>query len=97
MSSEESNPNFSLSDNVRSFIQQAYDNSIDLTVKSNREEMVKQFKDNFPDQNPKTIHILFSKEIPKIAKAYNIDPDNVKQKPSKKFTKDNEIKVNPKE
>ena len=99
MSSNEasSTDNFSLSDNVRSFIQQAYDNKIDLTVKSNREDMVKQFKEHFPKENPKTITTLFSKETPKISKAYGINPDDVKREPAKKFTKSNEIKTQPQE
>ncbi len=93
MSSEESPNTLSLSDSVRSFIQQAYDNKIDLTIKSNREDMVKQFKEHFPNENAKSIRVLFSQEIPKIAKAYNINPDDVKKEPSKKFSKDNEINV----
>ena len=93
LSSEESPGNFSLSDNVRAFIQQAFDNKIDLTVESNRKDMMKQFKEAYPKANESTVRVLFSKEIPKIAKAYNINPDDVKREPAKKFTKDNEINV----
>jgi len=96
-SDETTNPEFSLSDNVRGFIQQAYDNKIDLTIKSNRDDMIKQFKDNFPDQNIKSIRTLFSTEIPKIATAYGIEPDTVKKEPSKKFSKTLEGKTKPQE
>ena len=85
---------FSLSENVRSFIQQAFDNKIDLSVPSNRKEMIKQFKENFPKVKPSTIDSVFSREIPKIAKSYGVNPDEVKKSPAKKFSKDNEITVN---
>ena len=95
--SSEPQTNFSLSDQVRSFIQQSFDNNIDLSVESNRKNMIKQFKEAFPDANANTVRTLFSQETPKIAKAYNINPDDVKREPAKKFTKDNEIKVKPTE
>ena len=95
--SSEPQTNFSLSDQVRSFIQQSFDNNIDLSIESNRKNMIKQFKEAFPDANANTVRTLFSQETPKIAKAYNINPDDVKREPAKKFTKDNEIKVKPTE
>ena len=102
MSAEEpapSNPEstFSLSDNVRSFIQQAFDNKIDLTVASNRKDMINQFKKAFPDEKADTIRVLFSQEIPKIAKAYGLNPDDVKKEPAKKFAKGLEKKTQIKE
>ncbi|MBI1663914.1 MAG: hypothetical protein IS860_10650 [Nitrosopumilus sp.] len=102
MSAEQTKPSdatsdFSLSDNVRSFIQQAYDNNIDLKIESNRKDMIKQFKEAFPNENPKTISTLFSNEIPKVSKAYGISPDDVKQKPSEKFSSKLKSKTKPKE
>jgi len=93
MSATES-PTISAVDRVRGFLQQAFDNNIDLTVKSNRESMIKQFKELYPNDNQKTVQTLFGKEIPKMAKAYNINPDDVKQQPAKKFSKSNEITIN---
>lgn len=95
--SETPESTLSVTDSIRGYVQQAFDNGIDLSVKSNRESMIKQFKDAFPKENPKTISTLFGKEIPKIAKAYNINPDDVKQKPAKKYSKDNEISITPTE
>ncbi len=85
---------FSLSESVRSFIQQAFDNKIDLSVPSNRKEMIKQFKESYPKEKQSTIDSVFSREIPKIAKSYGVNPDDVKKTPAKKFSKDNEINVN---
>ena len=94
MSESPDNNQISVIDRVREFLQQAFDNQIDLTVKSNRESMIKQFKEAYPNENPKTIQTLFGKEIPKMAQAYNVNPDDVKQQPAKKFTKSNQISVN---
>ena len=93
--SPENNPP-SVVDRVRDFIQQAFENQIDLGVRSNRDSLIKQFKETYPKENQKTISTLFGKELPKIAIANNIDPAKVKQKPAKQYTKDNDIKINPK-
>ena len=93
----EASSDFSLSDNVRSFIQQAFDNKIDLSIASNRKSMIDQFKNSFPNEKPDTIRVLFSQEIPKVAKAYGVSPDDVKKEPAKKFAKGLEKKTKPKE
>jgi hypothetical protein len=85
---------FSLSESVRLFIQQAFDNKIDLSVPANRKEMIKHFKEAYPKVKPSTIDPMFSREIPKIAKSYGVNPDDVKKSPAKKYSKDNEINVN---
>ncbi|MCJ8305445.1 MAG: hypothetical protein HRU07_00155 [Nitrosopumilus sp.] len=85
---------FSLSESVRSFIQQAFDNKIDLSVPSNRKEMIKQFKEAYPKEKQSTIDPIFSREIPKIAKSYGVNLDDVKKTPAKKYSKNNEINVN---
>ena len=95
--SSDASSDFSLSDNVRSFIQQAFDNKIDLSVASNRKSMIDQFKKAFPDEKPDTIRVLFSQEIPKVAKAYGVNPDEVKKEPAKKYSKGLEGKTKPQE
>ena len=55
--------------------------------------MIKQFKESYPKEKPTTVDSVFSREIPKIAKSYGVNPDDVKKSPAKKFSKDNEITV----
>ena len=81
--SEESS---TISDKVRNFIQAKFDDSYDFETKSNRQNAIKEFKKNFPDEKQTSIDSLFSRELPKISAAYGKNPEMVKSKTKPKFS-----------
>ena len=73
---------------VRTEIQKQYE--IDpqfFTIKKNREKFVNDLIVRFPNENKSSLRSLFSRENPKIAKAFNIEPNDVKSKPRMKVSK----------
>ena len=85
-----------ISDSVRSEIQKKYEENPEFFLeKKNRTNFVKELKSKFPNEKPQSIQSLFSSENPKIAKAYNVNPDAVKSIPKPKFS--SELKTNIKE
>lgn len=75
------------SDAVRSYIQKHFDEKIDLSVGSNRTNMIKNFKKENPDMKSGTIDALFSREIPKVGKAYNFNKEDLTKKSPVKYDK----------
>ena len=57
-------------------------------VQSNRTKAIKEFMENNPDEKKNTVQALFSRIVPKIAKSYNVEPEEVKRETPDKFSKD---------
>ena len=84
----------SITETLRSEITTKFDESPEFfSDKKNRISLKKELKSKYPDENPSTIDSIISRELPKIAKSYNLPESAVKDSPKQKFSKSLSIKT----
>lgn len=80
--------NYSSSEKVTAYISSIFDKDPEFfTIPSNRPKAIKEFLENNPDEKKNTVNSLFSRLVPKIAKTYNVEPEEVKRETPDKFSK----------
>ena len=84
----------SLAETIRSEISKKFDENPEyFSDKKNRINLKKELTEKYPEKNSSTIGSLVSRELPKIAKSYNVSEDKIKDSPKQKFAKSLSIKT----